>query len=466
MKKRTKRISAVIIVTPIIIFVILYLLLAWYYKDTFSYGTWINGVYSTGKTIEEINIELLDVTECNTFEILLPEGNSQKLSLENIEYKIDYIYPLEQCQKEQNPLAWGVNIFDKDGIFIEPNCTFSQELFLKELESFSFYQKGLQEKEHKISIINTESGYVYLDTRKLILDYEKTIEKINDSLKSGKSYVNLYDNICFYELPMTVEDLETLSLWEKVQEAQEFSTVFIFGEEEEKIDSKIVSNWIAVDEKGTFVLDEQKNLMIDEAKIDEYIHLLAEKYNTKTYPRKHVTIDGREVTISKGNYGNLFDEEMEGNYLKKAYKEKMEDIHTPTYVETALYQGTNDIGPDFIEIDLTNQILYLVLQGVLEVKTEIVTGNVAAGMQTTDRICYIYTKQRNRILRGDGYASQVDYWMPIFRGIGIHDAKWRTLFGGEIYKKNGSHGCINIPREVMEDVYEFSYVGMPVIMYY
>lgn len=36
-----------------------YIGLAEYYKNGFSYGTWINGVYCTGKTVEEVNEELL-----------------------------------------------------------------------------------------------------------------------------------------------------------------------------------------------------------------------------------------------------------------------------------------------------------------------------------------------------------------------------------------------------------------------
>ena len=58
------------------------------------------------------------------------------------------------------------------------------------------------------------------------------------------------------------------------------------------------------------------------------------------------------------------------------------------------------------------------------------------------------------------------YWMPVKGGIGLHDASWRKEFGGEIYKTNGSHGCINIPRDVMKEIYENFEVGTPVIMFY
>ena len=37
----------------------MYLGLVFYYSEGFSYGTWINGVYCTGKSINEVNDELL-----------------------------------------------------------------------------------------------------------------------------------------------------------------------------------------------------------------------------------------------------------------------------------------------------------------------------------------------------------------------------------------------------------------------
>ena len=74
--------------------------------------------------------------------------------------------------------------------------------------------------------------------------------------------------------------------------------------------------------------------------------------------------------------------------------------------------------------------------------------------------------QRNRILRGANYASFVNYWMPVKGNIGIHDANWRREFGGEIYKKDGSHGCINTPYKNMKVIYENVEVGVPVVMFY
>lgn len=79
------------------------------------------------------------------------------------------------------------------------------------------------------------------------------------------------------------------------------------------------------------------------------------------------------------------------------------------------------------------------------------------------RLKYI---ERYAVLRGPGYAAPVDFWMPFNGGIGMHDATWRSRFGGEIYTYDGSHGCINCPYYLAEAIYDNIEAGTPVICYY
>ena len=56
--------------------------------------------------------------------------------------------------------------------------------------------------------------------------------------------------------------------------------------------------------------------------------------------------------------------------------------------------------------------------------------------------------------------------MPVNGNIGLHDATWRREFGGEIYLKSGSHGCINIPKDKAGELYDMVVIGTPVVMFY
>ena len=132
----------------------------------------------------------------------------------------------------------------------------------------------------------------------------------------------------------------------------------------------------------------------------------------------------------------------------------------------AYARGENDIGDTYVEINMTKQKLWFYTEGEVEIETPIVTGNMMRRRATPEGVYFVYGKQKNRILRGPGYASHVNYWMPVKGGVGMHDALWRDEFGGEIYKKEGSHGCINLPLEAAESLYDMIEIGVPVVMYY
>ena len=93
------------------------------------------------------------------------------------------------------------------------------------------------------------------------------------------------------------------------------------------------------------------------------------------------------------------------------------------------------------------------------------SGNLSKGWGTPAGSYPLTYKQRDAVLKGENYRTPVDYWMPFNGGIGMHDAKWRSSFGGTIYKTGGSHGCINLPHSVAKKIYENISAGMPVLCY-
>lgn len=109
----------------------------------------------------------------------------------------------------------------------------------------------------------------------------------------------------------------------------------------------------------------------------------------------------------------------------------------------------------FIEVDIANQILKLYKNGKIVLKSPVVTGLDNGKRETPVGIYSTSTKDQGITLAGDDYASFVNYWIAfIGSSHGFHDASWRTEFGGEIYKTNGSHGCVNMPIEKVSKLYE------------
>lgn len=131
-----------------------------------------------------------------------------------------------------------------------------------------------------------------------------------------------------------------------------------------------------------------------------------------------------------------------------------------------------DLGNSYVEIDLTRQKVWVYVNGNIEVETDCVTGCIDKGHETPTGIFTLTYKEKDKVLRGQKlengsyeYESPVSYWMPFNGGIGLHDATWRDTFGGNIYISNGSHGCINLPLDAAEKIYDIITSDMPIVVY-
>ena len=209
------------------------------------------------------------------------------------------------------------------------------------------------------------------------------------------------------------------------------------------IDDALINKWINI--------DDDFNVNINEEAIKDYIDTLGESYdnigNTRTFTRWSGEVI--KVSTSPGIY--YIDRDSVANDI-------IDSIKGGTEVNKELIFKTPNATDEyvintFVEIDLTNQTIVYYKNGNIITKGNVVTGNVSAGHATPPGVFKLDWKTKDTVLRGDGYASPVSFWMPFNGGIGLHDASWRSVFGGTIYKTNGSHGCVNLPYNVAKDIY-------------
>ena len=121
----------------------------------------------------------------------------------------------------------------------------------------------------------------------------------------------------------------------------------------------------------------------------------------------------------------------------------------------------------YVEVSIEQQHAWFYKDGELVSETDIVTGTLGS-KDTPTGVYFISERIRGKYLRPKGSTSPtwVDRWMRITNdGVGLHDAQWRYKFGGSIYKTNGSHGCINLPKDFAFDLFEQVTVGTKVVVY-
>lgn len=479
MKQKTK--IFLLLLSALLLFVLTgYLFLAFYYKDSFPMNTWINGVYCTGKTIEEVNTELLQNAEAPIVTITDRQELAYYFDLTQCSYELDYLLPLKQYQKEHNALFWIKNLNQKNRSVIAPAVSVEEGSARELWMQLPFVQEELQ-TDQSFAIRLGDEGYYLYDGLKNRLDVEKAYSQFLSAVQRGEKNFSLSDSGCYYDAEMPPDYEETLKLWEQVERFQKCGVIYDMGDAQIPLAGAVSAGFLA-SEDGIPVLDEEGLLVVDEKAVETFIKELASEYDTYGVERTFHSTRGDVVTISGGTYGTRLDQTAETAYLLEKLNAlaasaggnthlaeenaSAEELHIPAYKKKALYRGKNDIGSTYIEIDMTAQKMYYYEEGQLLLETDVVTGNLSRKWGTPEGVNFVYAKQKNRVLRGPGYASPVKFWMPVNGGIGIHDANWRSQFGGEIYKKSGSHGCINTPTEKMTQLYDMVEKGTPVVMFY
>ncbi len=204
-------------------------------------------------------------------------------------------------------------------------------------------------------------------------------------------------------------------------------------------------------------------LSVDDAALDKLLSRWAEAYRAEDTPYLFSSYAGGVVPIDF----LLCDYEVDTAALRNTLKRQLLSLESGDIA--APFHCFRDGEPfavedTYVEVDIKNQQLTYYKDGELIVHTDIVTGKLH-GHRTPTGLYSSYDKQVNRWLVGEDYRVFVKYWVRITGHYGLHDASWRTKFGGDYYQYGGSHGCVNIPEDAMAVIYENIVDGTPILIH-
>lgn len=462
MKKRITKYLVVLLSSLLGLTIAFYFVVAVLYHEGFTYGTWINDVYCTGKTIGEVNSELISKYDIGSIKVSSDYYSDEYINLKDIDFKVDYENSLTDLYNNQNPYLWFLNLTDAYvKKYVKPEVSYDCNKLVEIVSNLELVNEYRPDKEYEIKIVYGTNGYELINTFDKSLSVE-SILPLFESKVITKENVEVSKDL-FYYRDNSREELETLELWNDLSKFLETKIVYDMGAEKIPIDKKVLSDFLVV-ENGKFIRSED-GFQIDEALVIKYVDDLCDRYFTYKQPRTYTTFFGEEKQLTLSTYGTEINKKVEEDYLIEAIKNNITENHIPTYLHLGYVRGLDDIGNEFIEVDLTNQKLFYVKNGELLMETDIVSGYPNAENATPQMMCYVYKKAQNATLVGENYRSRVSYWMAIYKAIGLHDAKWQSKFGGDRYKRYGSHGCINMITEDAASLYEQIEVGLPVIVY-
>ncbi len=441
-----------------------------YYKTHFLPNTSINGIDCSNLKVEEV-VGLLD-GQANGY-VLEVKGRDYKTgdpgavlgAISPEEIHLVYTGTLEAVEaflEQQEIFGWIQAFIGKNSFYsMEQGISFDEELLKSVVEAWDACKK-----ENMLKPVNAYIGeYSELDNRYEIiaetngaeLDVSKLLLLVSDTVVSGETVLDAEESGCYAEAAIKKDNKTLTEVVDKINCWLNTKITYDWNGTEVILDHETLKDWISV-EDGQAVLDEEQ--------VAEFIKTQAKQYDTYGKKRKFTTSLGVELTLPSGYYGWKTDREKEKEELIELIYQGTVTDREPVYSSTAMQKGENDIGDSYVEVDITHQHVYLYMEGELILETDCVTGNTNLDRATPEGVFGVAYKQKEAVLRGRDYETPVTYWMPFYGNYGMHDAYWRSSFGGNIYKTNGSRGCVNLPPAIAEKIFGYVHKGFPVICYY
>ena len=415
-----------------------------YYTTKYPPNFYIDNELVSEKTSEEVNSLRQQQTENKTITFIDKFDNIRILSYK----ELGITDASDTWIEDWNPKYWIVNLFRPTQIVRINHLVINYQQLVSCLKNLDIIQNYIHPQD---AYIAKEDGFY-----KVIEHIDGSQIDIDTLIK--KIYNEKYNNVITIDKYIKPNIIETSEMYSVVNYANEILNA--------KIILDLSANTKITIPKEIFdrlITVEDYTVRFDYSVINKYVKELANMYNTVNTTRTFFTSTKQTIQIKPSKYDTFSGWKLDEEKLIAIIKEFIEnheldiEIAVPWTSSGVTHDTQNDFGSTYIEISIDNQRLWYYVNGELLINTPIVTGNVAQGNDTPKGMFKILQRATEYTMRGSYGEAYCDYMLrATWLGILIHDAQWRSYFGGTIYKTNGSHGCINTPFAAMKQLYSLT----------
>lgn len=469
--KRTTKGKIMIVLSVIFsIMMITYIIGGFYFNSHFFQNTTIEGIDVSGKTSAEVIALLDDKIKSQTLTLTFGDGSTVELNAEDFKPTIKNPEFVDQFIDDQNSWLWFAELFDKNELSSGDFVAIDEANLNATIESLQQTKGDHAPQDAYVSFVGSAFAIVP-ETLGNVVDVTKLSALVKEQYLIGEESIDVLAADLYQQASVKSDNS---SLANKLEAAQKYCNASITYQPDSEhkfvLDQNTLLTWLTQDSNGNWIKDDS----VFATKAKAFIRTFTRYYYTLGISRQFKTAAGNTITVSGGTLGQYVLVTTETNKLLEMIANQETTNRTPALFGYG-YQSNSGIGDTYVEINLSAQKLYMIQNGKIVFQTDqIVSGLSTDPARKTPAGCYyVYYKQLNRVLRGtqnpDGtwpYEVPVKYWMAFNGGIGMHDATYRSSFGGKIYTYNGSHGCVNMRYSEAAKMYEYTKIGTPVICYY
>ena len=460
-KKGAGNLIAVIILLIVLLGAVagLYMFGAWHFSTHFFPGTVINGLTAGDSTVDEIKYAMQDKIREYTLTVHERNGQIETITGEQLYMQYADDGSLEKLLQDQDEKTWIFQLNGSHNLSASTGFTYDENSVdtimdgMKAFNSanvFAPQDAKIQDNGTSFEIIEGSEGN--------LLKREEAKQAIMAAVQNGDTDVD-FEALNLYETAkLRADDKNLIEQVDNLNKMLSTKVTYDFKDRQMTVDGTTIHGWIVQNEDGTYSLDETK--------VADWVTQMARETDTFGLSHEFKTTSGKTIELEGGgDYGWLIGRESTTQQLLSAIYAGDQTTLEPIYRYKGTDRSKNDIGETYVEVCITQQKMWCYKDGLCVVETDITSGNEGAGFATpSGSVWAVDAKKKDAEFKL--FPVTVEFWLPFNGDCGIHDSTWRENYGGDVYKYDGSHGCINTPRDAAEKVFEAIEIGDPVVIYY
>lgn len=445
---------------------VIYLGVSAFFISHFYINTEINGKDFSGRSASAVEEYLKE--QVQDYELTVIEQNNEQDTISGSEISLTYkeSSEIEDALKGQNPLLWPAGFFSRNSEKVTINVDYDEAALQEKIQNI---KAVTQEQTQPVSAYPKFDGNSFVvepEVYGTAVDIDMLTEKIKQYISEFESELNMMDEGCYVLPKYTSDSPEVQAACDTMNQYCKASITYTM-DTDVVVDKALISTWLTYDDNMQVSLNEES--------VREWMRQFGATYDTVGKTRTITTPTGKTTEVSGGTYGWSVDEDGETTALINSIKNGEVISKEPAYAQTAATHEAQDWGTTYVEVDLTTQHMWYIVDGSVAMEADVVTGLPTPERETPAGVYSILEMKRDKTLVGETnpatgkpiYETPVDYWMRVtWTGVGFHDASWQSSFGGSRYMTNGSHGCINMRPDQAAALYSMLSVGTPVVMHY
>ena len=446
--------NIIILITSILL---IYLVISLYFINHFFFNTTVNGMNLSLKSHKSVDKIAENYIKDYKLQLIERDGEIEEIMGQDIGIKYNEKNSIYKVYSMQKSIKWISSLLKDQRYYLEDVFIYNKDNLENKIKELNCLNKDITEPQN-VSFKYSDGFYELIEeVYGNKINKDKLHESIKLSILKGATKLDLNEKLCYENPKYTLSSEKTIETKNMLDKYVSSRITYIFGSKNEILDMNRINEWLSI--------NEDLEVVINEKAAREYVEELGEKYNTVGVLRNFKASTGKTVEVKGGHYGWRINTASETKALLDNIKQGEVLEKEPIYTQKALFRDENDIGNTYVEINITRQLVWFYKNGKLITQGSVVTGDPNKGNSTKVGTYMLNYKEKDSTLRGANYEAKVTYWMPFNGNIGIHDASWRYSFGGEIYKRNGTHGCVNSPLYLAKTIFENIEAGTPVVCY-